>query len=114
MMATRVSWGFAEMTISFDIIEAPIYASERDGAHLCAKPTGAREGCTFWPPRRIAWEEPKLQQGVFLLPMHSKTQNLNSRRDFNFRGGPLIFPSLVDEPLHADIHHQAQCQKYER
>src|ERR1700722_5956699 len=111
-MATRVSWGFAEITISFAISKTPIDASERDGAHMCAMPTGAREGCTFWPPRRIAWEEPNLQQGVFLLPMHPKTQNFKLPLP-NSRDAGLNFPGLVDEPLHADVHHQAQCQKYE-
>ena len=51
MMATRVSWGFADITISFDI-EAPHGAPDRGGARDLARSTGVGQGLALrWPPR---------------------------------------------------------------
>jgi hypothetical protein len=59
-MATRVSWGFADITISFDM-ETPQGASGR-GGHVClqgerTRSVGVAEGCALCKPRRAAQEE---------------------------------------------------------
>jgi hypothetical protein len=59
-MATRVSWGFADITISFDM-ETPQGASGR-GGHVDwqgerARSVGMAEGHALCKPRRAAQEE---------------------------------------------------------
>jgi hypothetical protein len=54
-MATRVSCGFAEITISFDM-KTPKGASERSGAPIRARLTGVGQGDAYCSPQRAAQE----------------------------------------------------------
>jgi hypothetical protein len=77
-MATRVSWGFADITISFDM-ETPQGASGR-GGHVewqgeRARSVGVAECHINCKPRRAAQEEPVLSLDCFLHPMHSSVNS---------------------------------------
>jgi hypothetical protein len=54
-MATRVSCGFAEITISFDM-NTPHGASERSGTRKRARLTGVGHSNTLCSPQRAAQE----------------------------------------------------------
>jgi hypothetical protein len=74
-MATRVSWGFAEITISFDM-ETPHGASDSGGTHLRARSTGVADGNCRCPPGRSIWEKPLMLPAHFPHPMRSSIRNL--------------------------------------
>jgi hypothetical protein len=74
-MATRVSWGFADITISFDM-DTPHGASDRAGARMRAeRPAGVAEGCALYLPRRAVQERTIAFLDRFPHPMHSSIQN---------------------------------------
>ncbi|MGC2666992.1 MAG: hypothetical protein WA305_23085, partial [Candidatus Acidiferrales bacterium] len=67
-MATRVSCGFADITISFDM-ETPHGASGRGGARRRARSTGVGQGNALRWPQRAAQEKPFGLCGLFPHPM---------------------------------------------
>jgi hypothetical protein len=66
-MATRVSWGFAEITISFDM-NTPSGAPDRGGARACSRSTGVGQGHALRWPLRAAQERSLLHE-CFPHPM---------------------------------------------
>jgi hypothetical protein len=81
-MATRVSWGFADITISFDM-ETPKGASARGGPVKWqgerVHSAGVAEDTALCMPRRAAQEEPEFLLHGFLHPMRS---SINSKTVF--------------------------------
>src|SRR6202795_3334982 len=67
-MATRVSWGFADITISFDM-DTPSGAPERGGARGRARSTGVGQGRALRWPLRAAQERLLLLHECFPHPM---------------------------------------------
>src|SRR5208282_2657898 len=80
-MATRVSCGFADITISLDMY-TPNCASDRGGAHeRSTRAAGVAQGCALGVPRGAVLERPIAYANRFPHPMRSSIQNWNS----NFR-----------------------------
>src|ERR1700730_8735720 len=73
-MATRVSCGFAEMTISFDM-ETPHGASDGGGVHERAHPASVAQGTALDLPRTAAQEKPVALLDSSAHPMHPSFQN---------------------------------------
>src|SRR6202161_4828553 len=112
-MATRVSCGFAEMTISFDIY-TPHGAS--DGA---APPASAGKDDSLDSARRAAQE--RLIRLCDCFP-HRCLPDLKiefpacdiARLGFLPKFGllSLLQAGSIDETTHANVHHESQCQTY--
>src|ERR1700683_2047288 len=112
-MATRVSCGFAEMTISFDIY-TPHGASDGGGTHASAEQDVGLDSA-----RRAAQE--RLIRLCDCFP-HRCLPDLKiefpacdiARLGFLPKFGllSLLLAGSIDETTHAYVHHESQCQKY--